>query len=445
MKKQKKWTAWFGLVSFVVIALAAILAAFVPISGKRGIYASFFGAQKYSTELVEKMVVTYNYNADTATIGDAKKACKTIQNYLNSKGYVSATATPVGEDSIEVSLAKPQTGEDLQETMTLLGSYGIGVGAFEIKTSTSSTAEPIIIGSKHVKSVSITSSTGYYYTVVNFTDEGRALIQAAEVAAASQGKSNSYYLFFGGSSSITGSQAFTYANNFVNGDLYIGGFASESVAEQYKLLCEMGSLPVALESAKTTNITFENSVQLATKLSTNQIVLWSFCLAILVGYLLVIALRHGAYAYITAFLINAVVISLALLLFVAMDFVEIYSSSIVAIALSIAILNSFILSMFEKMRTQSLTGKDIDMCIESGYLKSITSTVVVCVTMLVVGIICAVAFSGATQAAAAIIAVFGTLTGLSVLLFEKWIIVALLKLFPKTKATLTWGGENNAK
>ena len=445
MKKQKKWALWTGLISSVVIALVALLAAFVPIKTKNGTYKSFFGAQSYSADLVEKMVITYTYDADSATIENAKDACKTIQNYLTGKGYVSASATPVGTNQIQVTLAKPSDGKALEDAMTLLGSYGVGVGSFEIKTSTSSTAESIIVGSKHVKKVSTTTSSGYYYTVVTFTDQGKALIQAAEAAAAEEGKSNSYYLFFGGSTSITGAQPFTYSQNFVNGDLYIGGFASEATAEQYQLLCEMGSLKVALNQADASDIMFENMVNVQSGLNVAQIILWSFCLAVSVAYLVIIALRHGAYAYIAAFIVNAIAISLALLLFVAMDFVELYASSIIAIAICVAVFNQLILSMFEKMRAQNNLGKDFDMSADSGYMQSLKLTIITGVSMLIIGLVSAVIFSGAIQAASTIIAVFGALSLLFILLITKWLFVALVKLFPVSKATLVWGGEKNEK
>ena len=445
MKKQKKWALWTGLVSSIVIALAALLAAFLPLTTKNGTYKSFFGAQNYSTEVAEKLVVSYTYDSDSATIEDAKDACKTIQKFLNSKGYVSALAKPVGTNQIEVTIAKPSDAKALEDAMTLLGSYGVGVGSFEIKTSSSSTAESIIVGSKHVKGVSITTNAGYYYTVVTFTDKGKALIQAAEAAAASESKTNSYYLFFGGSTEITGGQAFTYSQNFVNGDLYIGGFASEKAAEQYQLLCQMGSLKVSLNQASTSDIMFENAANTSSGLNSAQIVLWSFCLAVIVAYLVIIALRHGAYAYIAAFIINAIAASLALLLFVAMDFVELYASSIIAIAISIAVFNQLILSMFDKMRAQKLLGKDFDMSADSGYVKSLKSTIITGVSMFVIGLVCAVVFSGAVQAASTIIAVFGVLSLIFVLLCTKWLFVALAKLFPITKATLVWGDEKNEK
>ena len=443
MKRQKKWATITGLAVVAVIALAAILFAFVPIKGKNGTYTSFFGAQKYSSDVTEKMVVTYTYNEDIATIADAKAACKKIQNCVAERGYVSCTASPVGANKIELSVAKPQTGADLQELITLVGASGIGVGSFEIKTSSTATDESIIIGSKHVKSIAISQTYGYYYTVVvKFNDKGKALLQAAEAAATEEGKTLSYYMFFG--SSVANSDALT-SDNFVNGDLYAGSFTNDTAAKQYKFIMEMGCLPVALESITLSDITFENSTSLTTKLNSTQIALWVFVLCVLAAYLILIALRHGAYAYISAFLSNAIVIPLALLLFSAMDFVELYSSSIIVFGLMTALFNTFILQMFEKMRAQKKLGKDIEMCIDSGFIKILMTVISVSCLLSLAGLICAVSFGGAIQSAGAIICVFAVLSALASLLLTKWLFVALLKLFPTTKSTLVWGDENNAK
>ena len=443
MKRQKKWGYWTGLVAITVVAVFALLAAFVPINTKNGKYVSFFGGQTYSSNLTNRMTATYTYETEGATLSKAKEACQKIQKFLQGKGYVSAAAKAVGNNKIEVSLSKPTTGDGIQDALTLLGSYGVGVGSFEIKTSTDSSKESLIVGSKHVKNVSVTSSNGYYYTVVKFTKEGVALINASEAAALAGGSSNSYYLFFGGSTEITGSHAFTYTNNFIDDNLYIGGVAAQSAAEQYKLLCEMGSLPVSLNSANITDIVYEGGTGANHAFNTAQIVLWSFCLFVLVAYLLLIAIRHGVFAYVAAFLANAIVLPIALLLFVAMDFVELYGSSIAVIAICIGVLNALILAMFDKMRANKKMGKDKEMSIDSGYSKSILPSVVLCSTMFFVGLIAAIAFSGALQSAATIIAVFGVLSGLAVLTIVKWVFVALGKILPNNRITTTWEDAKN--
>ena len=100
---------------------------------------------------------------------------------------------------------------------------------------------------------------------------------------------------------------------------------------------------------------------------------------------------------------------------------------------------------FEKMRAQKLLGKDFDMSADSGYMQNLKSTAITGVLMFVIGLVCAVVFSGAVQAASTIIAVFGVLSLIFVLLCTKWLFVALAKLFPITKATLVWGDEKNEK
>lgn len=435
MKKQKKWLSWFWLSVVCVVSVAALVFAFIPMHFKNGDYHSFFGAQSYGIDLSDKMVVTYTYKtSSTGSQKDVQSACKKIESILRSKGYVSATVTPQGGDKIEVTLAKPDRGDKLQDAMTLLGSQGIGVGSLELKTENSATAKAVIVGSKHVRSISTVSNSGYYYTVVEFTQEGKNLLSAAEADAESNSKSVSYYLFFGGSSSITGGYAFTPSNNFVNGALYIGGFETAAAAEQYKLLCEAGSLKVDLNAARVSDINYQTN-SMAT---IGRIVLWVFALAVVVAFLVLIGVRHGAYAFVAAFISNAISISVALLLSVAMPWIEVSGASIVVFAICLAVLNINVLSMFERMRSEKLLGKEFDMSVDSGYNKSLFSTIAVGVAMLIGGLICAVAFSGSVQVCATFVAIFGVLNVLSTIGISKGVFNWLVSIAAPNKHTVVW-------
>lgn len=438
MKKQKTWVSWTWLALAFTIFVGAIFAAFVPIHTNKGDYRSFFGAIKYSTTLSDTIKVTYNYKSpDGVTNPNVKSACKQIESVLSKNGFVSATATQVGSNKITVTLAKPNNSTDLQSAMALLGSNGIGTGGFEIKVENKSTAESIIVGSKHVKKVSILSNSGYYYTVVEFTEEGKQLLSVAE----SSGSSVKYYLFFGGSSSITGGYAFTQDNNFVDGNLYIGGFADESTAEQYQLMCQMGSLPVELQSASVRDINYIN-----TSSNTTRIVMWSFVLAVIVAFTIAIAVRHGVYAFVAALTTNGLIATTTLLLMAIMPWVEVGVSTLAIIAISLSIANFGILAMFERMRNQHLGGKDTELSIDVGYTKSLLPTILTALIAFVLGLFTAVAFTGAVQAMGTVVAIISLLSGALIPSATYGIFACQYRVGKTNRHTLAWEAhkhENN--
>ena len=440
MRKQKLWVSWLELSLVCLLFFCTIIAAFVPIKFSSGEYYSFFGAQTYSSDLSDKLVVTYSYkstsNTDKSSVDDA---CKTIEKILHNKGYASAIVTALGSDQIKVEMAKPDRGDQLQDAFSLLGNQGIGVGNFELKTENTADAEPLLTGSEHIKKISIVSNSGYYYTVVEFTTEGKSLLNNFQSVAESEGKSVSYYLYFGGSSEITGGYAFTPSSNFVNGDLYIGGFEDIEYAEQYKLMLDIGSLKINLNSATALDINSENNI---TK-NFSRIMLWSVSLFFIVMFILVIGIRHGLFAFVVSLINNVFIVALILLLSIAMRWVELSSIGLITWAICLSVFNLCLLFMFEKMRHEKQIGKDLSMSIDSGYMKSLLPTIGIGVLMFFIGLFCAVAFEGQIRVISTIISMFGVLTIFFVLCCAKGIFNWLIKVGRVNKRTISWGADNN--
>ena len=440
MKRNNKLKRWIWFIGAAAVSIVTLVFAFIPMQFPKGEYYSFFGAQRYGIDLSDKIVVTYTYTTTAEnTEKDVESACNKIEDLLHDEGYISATAVALGSNKIEVTVAKPDKGEQLQNVLQLVGSQGIGVGSLELKTENSSTAEALLKGSKHVKNVSVISSSGYYYTVIEFTAEGKALLSAYESQAASSSKTVSYYLYFGGSNSITGGYAFTPSSNFVNNSLYIGGFETADTAETYKLICEAGSLKVNLNSASIRDINYQTNENK----NVSRIVLWSLSLLIVVTFLTLIGARHGIFALISSLIGDIITIGISLLLCATMPWIELSSSSLVAYAIGLAVVNISMFSMFERMRREKIIGKDFAMSVESGYNKSLISTIVIGVSMLFIGIISAIAFEGAIQSCAIIISIMGTFNVLSTLAIAKLTFNSMSNVMKINKATVIWEGSNN--
>lgn len=442
MKKQSKKKSIILLTILAVIAAVLMVLSFVPVQLGKYDYNSFFKSIPLSSDLDEGISIIYNYKTDhlegsVAREKAVESTSKEIEKLLRENGYVGAKAAALGRNKIKIILSTPILAADLTKTMNLLGKGGIGCGMFELKAENKAEADALLNGQKHIKNVSVFSSSGSYFTVVEFTKAGKNILAEHEATAAATGQTVNYYLFFGGSSELTNGYAFTPSSNFVNGNLYVGTFDKKTYAEQYELFFRAGSFDVDLVSASTLDINFVKNEG-----STALVILLVINLAVVLGFGVWFAVRYKLLAVVPVFT-NLFVISISLLLFASMQWMEISIAGLALSALCLAYINHETHKIFEAMRNERQNGKTIEFSIDSGYRKCLPGMVVTSIFLVAAGITIATIFGSVFASIGTIVAMTGIFSLFFNLFFTKAMTNLLYGMVGENSKAFNFGGKHS--
>ena len=166
---KKKFAKLYIAILTIVLAVAAVF-CFVPMKWGNSFYNSFIGDLNFASDLQGGYYAEYkivNGNTDTKI----EDAASEIQKVLTSKGYTNANIYAVNDnETLRVEISAPNGGQTATDAISTLQT--IGVGAFEIKSSTSDDAV-VLSGSKYVSGVSVKNYNGQVMAYIEFNDAGQ--------------------------------------------------------------------------------------------------------------------------------------------------------------------------------------------------------------------------------------------------------------------------------
>ena len=235
MKTIKKKPAIVLIVVLTILLVVGSLFSFVPMQFGHTSYKSFAGAIRVGNDFSAGMYAEYDISPDGAAgVNDINKSISIIKSVLSEKGYPSTNVYSVNDDKIRVEVSYPNGGDNFSDAYSLLKA--VGVGAFELRSS-SNEDDTFIVGSKHVKDVTISTYSSNTFLTLEFNEKGQE--EYKNLLAASE----TIYVCMGGATQTSFSSKDMNVSDYSNLQLTIGSYAS---AVDFAMKVKFGSIPVTL-------------------------------------------------------------------------------------------------------------------------------------------------------------------------------------------------------
>ena len=402
MKQIKKKSAIVLIVILSTVLLVGSLFAFVPVSFGHTSYKSFAGAIRLGNDFGNVMYAEYDIKKDGSTEEiDVQRSINTIKSVLVEKGFPSASVYSINKnEKIRVELSYASGGESFKDTYSLLKA--VGVGKFELRSS-SSEDDTYIIGSKHIEDVTISTYTSYTYATLHFNSDGEV---AFNELLNKCGDSGSIYVCMGGTTQ-TSFPASNVPKGENRGSSLQLSFADYNSAVDFAMKTKLGTLPVDLNSD---TVTINTSVVLSSVLP-----LVIALAVIVISALVYFAIKFGIMGYINiASTLFAGIIAVAL--FCAIDLIEFNTSAFIALAFGFAISAILKNIYMSRVYDEYKLGKTIEASLESGYKKSIVSTIATALCIVIPTTILAFVATGLIQTCSLIVLIMTILGSVESLL-----------------------------
>lgn len=368
----KKKVAILKISVVAIITTLLLIFSFISFDG----YAGFYNAVQKGIELDTGIYANYTVeraegSSDEEFAEDFENTFLKIKSLIDQKNYQGATVFKAGNNTLRIETPV------IEDSNALLTE--IGAGLLKIMTSDDSSADVELSGDDVTFAVATTSSsTGYWGTYIQFTEEAGEIISDLTEDATSS--SPVYLYFFRGdaednffylpvSSQITADYLFISSST---------GSMTQDDAVNLAITISCGSMPAVVNVQGDVEEIFAiNGAMLGLTIALGVLVL---LILLIFG---VIYRELGYMANITIlFFIGA-----SLFLMQAIPVITLTSASLGAMLIGIILISAFNLIILEKIKKEYSIGKKLSIAIKTGYKKSINLIIDISAGLTVVSLI----------------------------------------------------------
>ena len=388
MKKFKKSTAIVLSVLIGLVVVIGMLLSFVPIKSGAKTFVSFSGAMNVSSDITGGIYGEYQIKTENPSQKELVDSMAIIKDVLDESGYKNLNVYAVGNSKIRVEASYPAGDDTYSSVYTTLSN--VASGAFSLR-STSSIEEKTVqlFGDEHVKEVKVFTNNDTKSLAVVFNEAGQERYK--QICSAT----TSIYLVLGDyNQSISASGVTDFSQLILSNTDWDNLIALE---QKIKIGCmpieldadtvKINTMSASLSAGESNSNIFDSSFFT----STAYVVVFSALAVVVVLMLALFAARFGYYAIlilITMLLNTFFFLSVMCLI----PSVEFGLSTIMALAVGVAIIYSFAYNFANSVKTQYELGKTLHASLEQSYKKQLPS-LISSNTMLFVGSLVMFAFS----------------------------------------------------
>lgn len=420
MKKFKKNTAIVLSVILSVILIAGVLFSFVPMKFGSKKWESFSGTLSMSSDITGGLYGEFNIKTENASTKDIVSSMENIKTVFEADGYKNVNVYAIGNKKIRVEAGYSKSSRTFAEVYNKIST--IAAGAFSLRTTYEVEASTIsVMGSECVEEVKVFTNNDTKYISVIFNDEGEKQFEELCNAAISSG---SIYIALGDYAqqiSISGIQS--YKEFTLSDDDYqnLMELKNNIVLGCMKIEIDTASVKINTMSASLTAGESGSTLNAAGYASSTALVLVLVAAATAAVLLIAFfAVKFGLYSaliFITL-LFNAF---LFVMIMNIIPSVELGLSSFVVLIFAVSMIYTYAYLYANSVQKEYKEGKSFNASLQSAFKKSLPSTLISNITMLIASILLVVLSFGEISSAATVFAICSFLS-----LFTNLILIPLL-------------------
>ena len=418
MKKFKKSTAIVLSVILSVILIAGVLFSFVPMKFGKKKWESFSGTLSMSSDLTGGLYGEFNIKTENASTKDIVSSMENIKTVFEEDGYKNVNVYAVGNKKIRVEAGYSRSSRTFVEVYNKIST--IAAGAFSIRTTYEVEEKTIsVMGAECVDEVKVFTNNDTKYISIVFNDEGEKQFENL-----CKNSSGSVYIALGDYAqqlsiqSIQSYKEFTlsdddYANLMeLKNNIVLGCMKIELDTASVKINTMSASL-TAGESGSTLNAAGYAS-------STALVLILVAAATVAVLLIAFFAVRFGLYSVLMliTLLFNAFLFTMIMNIIPS---VELGLSSFVVLIMAMSLIYTYAFLYANSVKKEYNEGKSFNASLQTAFKKSLPSTLISNITMLVASILLVVLSFGEISSAAIVFAICSFLS-----LFTNLALVPLL-------------------
>lgn len=393
----------------VVIAICAIF-TFVPMQFGSTTYTGVWGAIGISSDLSTGLYAEYDIVGD-ASKSEISSSMEKIKSALQEQGYQSSKVLAVDSNKIRVEIGYPKSVVNSFSTAyTALSN--VAVGAFELRSSTSSSDYVAVTGVDHVGKINVADYNGATYLVINFNDAGETKFE--ELCKAGE----TVYVYMG--DNLQTSFSISNITDYSQIQLTVASFESAKDF-YYKVL--FGSLEIELNSDTLVINTMSSLLSLSANEGPNAIF---YCLIALTILVIVAGFAFVAYKFgMVSVLLMPLMMLCAIIscwIFAGISMFEINITSLLAIILGISLIFGGTVLYMDRVAEEYKHGKTIDASIEAGTKKARPALIVSNILVVTLFAIMAMITKGEIATMSIVLVIAGMLNMLVNVLLLPWFV-----------------------
>ncbi len=338
----------------VVISLLLVF-SFITFNG----FAGFFNAAQKGTELDEGVYANYDVlRKDGITDEEYAEAYNNtflkLKSLIEQKNYSGSVVYKTSNNTIRIE------SPVINDVKSLLAE--IGSGEFKIRTSNSNTSEVKFSGEDIEFAVATTStSTGYWGTYVQFTEEAaEVLSELTEKASETnvylyfyRGDAENYFFYLPVSSQITNNYLFISSSS---------GSMTQENATNLAISISCGSMPAVVEIQGEVNTIYPITGAML-----------GLTIALGVSLLVILIIFALMYRELGLVSLLSILFYVGAMLFLIQTLpgATITSATIGSVLLGLILVASCNFIILEKIKSEYLKGKKLNIAVKTGYKRSI--------------------------------------------------------------------------
>lgn len=418
MKKFSKNTAIVLSVILSVVLVVGLLFSFVPMKFGNKKWESFSNTISMSSDITGGLYGEFKIKTENASTKDIVSSMEKIKSVFEDSGYKNVNVYAIGNEKIRVETGYSRSNRTFAETYNKLSS--IATGAFSLRTDYEVDEETIsVMGSECVKEVKVYTNNETKYISVVFNKEGEKQFENL-----CNNASGSIYIALGDYAqqiSISGISSYSeftlsdddYANLVeLKNNIILGCMKVELDTASAKINTMSASLTSG-ESGSTLDAKFYDA---STVLVVTMVAVL-FAVVLLIAYF---AVRFKLYSILVliSVLFNSFLFTMIMNL---MPSVELGLSSFIVLILGLAMIYTYTFLYADAVKKEYAQGKSLNASLESAFKKTLPSTLISNITMLIASILLIVLSFGEISSAAIVFAIASFLS-----LFTNLLLMPLL-------------------
>lgn len=419
MKKFSKNTAIVLSVILSIILVVGLLFSFVPMKFGNKKWESFSNSISMSSDITGGLYGEFKIKTENASTKDIVSSMKKIKDVFEDSGYKNVNVYAIGNEKIRVETGYSRSNRTFAETNNKLSS--IASGAFSLRTDYEVKDETISVkGNECVKEVKVYTNNDTKYISIVFNKEGEKQFKNL----CDKASSSSIYIALGDYAqqiSISGIQSYKeftlsdsdYANLVeLKNNIILGCMEIEIDTASAKINTMSASLTVG-ESGSTLDAKFYDASTVLVLI----VVAVLFAIVVLIAYF---AVRFKLYSIIVliSVLFNSFLFTMIMNL---MPSVELGLSSFIVLILGLAMIYTYAFLYADAVKKEYAQGKSLNASLQSAFKKSLPSTLISNITMLIASILLIVLSFGEISSSAIVFAIASFLS-----LFTNLLLIPLL-------------------
>lgn len=369
MNKKKGAIIKISIIS--VLTALLLIFSFVSFSG----YTGFYNAMQKGLELDKGIYANYTVErvdgtTDEEFAEDFNKTFLKIKSIIDQKNYQGATLYKGKNGNLRIETPK------VSDAQALLSE--IGAGELKIRVSNNSSDEAKIAGDDVVFAVATTSTTGYWGTYVQFTEEAANVLSNITESATSsssvylyfyRGNSEEYFFYLPVSSQVTADYLFISSSS---------GAMTKDDAINLAITISCGSMPAVVKiQGEVREISGLNGAFLGLSIALGVTALMTLILFALIYRELGLVVGVSILFYIGGMLF----------LIQAIPLIIVTSATLGAILAGLILVSGCNFIILEKIKKEYSIGKKLNISVKTGYSKAVNLIVDLCGVLALISLI----------------------------------------------------------